>query len=166
MGFAPLLAASFEKSTDKKKAPSVESQLMKLNYPLAMQPKYDGVRVVCHPVYGVAKRKLEAVDNLDIRQKLTKFAPFYLDGEVVIVDESGETMPFRDAQSAVARHEGVYNFRLMAFDCFRNHDAGFWQRYCNLEWCSGWRLYDCFGRNHYYRWCLHHRSSRFYCDGC
>lgn len=133
MSFAPLLSAKFLQSTAKKKAPPIESQLMKLTYPLAMQPKYDGVRIVCHPLYGVAKRKLDKAENHDIREKLFKFAAFSIDGEVVIVDEDGETMAFQKAQSAVARHEGAYNFKYMVFDCFRDPNAGFWRRYCTLK---------------------------------
>ena len=129
MSFSPLLAASFEKKTNA----SIESQLMKLTYPLAMQPKYDGVRVLCVPEMGIVKRKLELVENNDIRQKLAKFASFSIDGEVVIVDEAGDTMAFQKAQSAVAKVHGAYNFKLMAFDCFKVPSYGFWQRYSMLK---------------------------------
>jgi DNA ligase-1 len=124
--FEPMLAGKFEDIP-------LSEQLTKLKYPLAMQPKYDGVRVVCHHERGVVKRKLEPVDNLHIRGALTPYCQARLDGEVIVVSDDGKACKFQESQSGVARFDGQPQFKMVVFDTFMFPTAGFFQRYVALK---------------------------------
>lgn len=124
--FEPMLAGKFDDGP-------ILPQLAKLKYPLVMQPKYDGVRVVCHADRGVVKRKLELVDNHYIREKLNPFRPVHIDGEVIVVNGEGKAGKFQESQSAVASHDGQPDFRMIAFDSFYFPQEGFWRRWMALR---------------------------------
>lgn len=56
--------------------------LPSLRYPITIQPKIDGIRVVCHPQLGPITRSAKPVPNLALRQALSAEIFKYLDGEV------------------------------------------------------------------------------------
>lgn len=115
-GFKPLLAAPVDGEEDLKK----------LNYPVLVSPKIDGIRVLIHPELGPVTRSLKPVPNLFIMHILSKM-PWGLDGEIVSGNITAPDV-FNKTASAVMTHDGEPQFVFHVFDYFQYTDTPFVQR--------------------------------------
>jgi DNA ligase-1 len=88
--------------------------------PLYLSPKYDGIRVLCHPTKGPVTRSLKPVNNEFIRWILGHSAGKYLDGEILVGEPTAADV-FSITQSAVMTHhpfDYITSFTYVAFDSF------------------------------------------------
>ncbi|KKN65443.1 hypothetical protein LCGC14_0481630 [marine sediment metagenome] len=101
-----------------------------LEWPLLVSPKIDGIRSLMHPEIGPATTSFIQVPNTHIYETLKRVAGnCRLDGELVAVHEDGDIRTFNETQSAVMSHGGRPLFMYLVFDCFRQPDEKFLERY-------------------------------------
>lgn len=98
MTFKPLLAAALE--------------LDKLQFPVLVSPKLDGIRAMTLPHQGLVSRKLLPIPNEFIR---SHSFPDHLDGELVTYTD-GKLDDFNTTQGKVMRKTGEPDFKLVVFD--------------------------------------------------
>jgi DNA ligase-1 len=119
----PMLAAKFDLAI-------LEDQLKKLSYPLLGSPKFDGIRVLCHPTLGPVTRKFIPLPNVDAREYLAHPLFKGFDGEIIVglpymnVD-TGDV--FARSRQVMARG-GKFDFRLYVFDDFTHPTLDYWTR--------------------------------------
>lgn len=126
MTFKPLLAAAVD--------------LDKLQFPVLVSPKLDGIRAMRLPEKGLVSRKLLPIPNKHIRDIAEDFPP-HLDGELVTFTD-GKIDDFNTIQSKVMRREGAPDFKFVIFDYFIDIDRPFIQRLiqADLKVQLHWRL--------------------------
>lgn len=116
--FKPLLAAT------------VEPHLLdKLDYPLYVSPKLDGIRVVVKDGI-VLTRSLKPLPNLHVQRTLGHDIFNGMDGEIMVGDPCGATV-FRETTSAVMNMDGKPDFVFYVFD-WHGVEGGFGDRYSAL----------------------------------
>lgn len=98
-----------------------QEDLDKLEYPLWVSPKLDGIRVMNHPEHGVVTRKFKAVPNAYVREAITYLCPFGIDGEVML-DRFDD---FNSVQSAVMTRTGTPDFTYHVFDYVFDIESSF-----------------------------------------
>lgn len=97
----------------------------KLQFPVYVSPKIDGIRCVTHPTLGPVSRSLKPIPNKFIRDYLAHPALRWLDGEIV-VGPSHAADVFNQSQSGVMSHGGEPDFSYLVFDNFEaGHMCGF-----------------------------------------
>ncbi len=133
----PLLAASAESQDD----------LHKLQYPLLLSPKIDGIRCLLHPKHGAVTRQFKPIPNIHVRQFLEKL-PRGFDGEVVALTEDGVVQDFNSTQSAVMTHAGKPKFIYYVFDDFTRPNDPYSVRLQHAEtWTTTHRIQKLLGDN-------------------
>ena len=118
MTFRPLLAEKADLST--------------LTFPLIASPKIDGIRCLIHPDHGPVSRKIKAIPNAYIREKLSGSDLAYLDGEIVTYSEDGKIDEFNTVQSKVMREDGEPSFIFHVFDCFKRPQNPYTDRLADM----------------------------------
>lgn len=88
-------------------------------------PKLDGIRCLLHPDMGAVSRNFKSIPNQYIRNCLAGIS--YLDGELVTYT-NGNMDDFNTVQSKVMSRDGLPDFKLLVFDCFRKPDDPFHTR--------------------------------------
>lgn len=97
----PMLAVAWDDSLDR------------LNYPVIVSPKLDGIR--CLIINGKAvSRKLKPIPNHHIRNLLEQHCPDGFDGEIIVPFAS-----FNEIQSQVMTEEGTPEFEYWVFDWYQ-----------------------------------------------
>lgn len=91
------------------------ADLMQLNYPVAVSPKFDGIRVLIRNGVPVS-RTLKPIRNAGIRKALTGL-PSLLDGEIISV-----TNNFQDSTSAVMSTDSEIPWEYHIFDYVKNEN--------------------------------------------
>lgn len=96
-----------------------KADLSKIQYPVLVSPKIDGIRAVV--VRGedglpvVKSRSMKPIPNRHIQTVLAREELFHADGELVVGDVRSETC-FRDSTSGVMSIEGEPDFTYFVFD--------------------------------------------------
>lgn len=113
-------------------------QLDKIQYPVFVSPKIDGIRCLIHPELGPVTRSFKPVPNRWVRETLARWCNgCCLDGELVGVNEKGEELDFNDTQSAIMTQSGHPFFAYRVFDCFDVPSGGYENRLidarCHVE---------------------------------
>lgn len=104
----------------------------KLQYPMLVSPKLDGIRCLMHPKLGPVTRSFKPVPNKHIWNTLvTWYEKDMLDGELILLDEFGEYATFNETQSGVMTRGGQPRFIFCVFDCFRNPEDPFESRFAD-----------------------------------
>lgn len=101
----------------------------KLQFPLIVQPKLDGIRCIIHPELGPVTRTLKPIPNKYIRDKLSEF-PAGGDGELIVGNS------FKETTSAVMSFDGEPEFEFVVFDNILHPEVGFFRRSV-LNMCLG-----------------------------
>lgn len=126
----PILAATID-----------ETNIDKIQFPIAVSPKIDGIRCLVHPQLGPVTRSFKPVPNEFIRDTLKRtFMTYgqYLDGEIVTVKPNNKELgsgfdhdDFNTIQSNVMTRHGTPAFRFLVFDWY-DPSEGFWKRHSKL----------------------------------
>jgi DNA ligase-1 len=112
--FRPMLAASTE-----------DYDWAKLQYPVYVSPKLDGIRCATHPTLGPVSRTLKPIPNGHIRQTLSHPLLKWLDGELTVGPPNAPDV-FNRSQSGVMTSAGVPDWTYYVFDNFEaGHMCGF-----------------------------------------
>lgn len=103
-----------------------KNELNKVRYPVFIQPKFDGWRVII--LNGKALTyALKPIPNHWIRTELERIfgglGYFLIDGEGLLMDEKAT---YQDIQSAYATREGKPDFRFVMFDAFKVEQQRAW----------------------------------------
>lgn len=97
----------------------------KLQYPVYVSPKIDGIRCICHPTLGPVSRSLKPIPNEYIRNILSRAEFKWLDGEIVVGSINAPDV-FNRSQSGVMSYGGTPDFTYTVFDNFESgHMCGF-----------------------------------------
>lgn len=116
--FRPMLAYK------RPKTMSFEDFLSALRFPTYETPKIDGVRAImvdqpgdradwcCMPL----SRHLKPIPNRHVREWLGTNLPPGPDGELVVIDSSGNLLPYYECSSELLSYEGRPNWRYYIFD--------------------------------------------------
>jgi len=106
----------------------------KLQWPLLVSPKLDGIRCLIHPTLGAVTRSFKPIQNGYIRDTLNRICrDTCLDGELIALDMDGSTLDFSDTQSAVMTRGGHPPFVYCVFDCFAHPDNPFETRFADTD---------------------------------
>lgn len=117
-GFRPNLAAE-----------SSDWDFNKLQFPVYVSPKIDGIRCMTHPVLGPSSRSLKPIPNRYISDFLAQPALKWLDGEIVVGPSHAPDV-FNRSQSGVMSRDGQPSFTYLVFDNFEaGNMCGFGIRY-------------------------------------
>lgn len=110
-----------------------EADINKIQYPVLVSPKFDGIRCIIHPELGPVSRTLKPIRNNYIRSILEKLQPNIngFDGELICslshnLEDSIGT--FNETSSGVMSATGNPNFKYWAFDDFTNPNKPYQQR--------------------------------------
>ena len=110
------------------------SDLDTLEYPILVSPKLDGIRCLMHPDLGPVTRSFKPVPNVHIYTTLNDlYGGEMLDGELIAVDNSGEPLTFNETQSCVMTRGGRPHFIYAVFDCFKEPDLPFAERFADAN---------------------------------
>jgi DNA ligase-1 len=113
----PLLAASISSALDLKK----------LNYPLIVSPKLDGVRCMIHPTLGAVSRSFKPLPNEYLQSQMKVPDAWYLDGELIVGDATAHNV-FNTTQSGVMTGSGAPIFTYLVFDDWSFDDKPYSER--------------------------------------
>jgi DNA ligase-1 len=94
-----------------------EEDYGRIRYPVYGSPKYDGIRIGCHPQMGPVTNTLKDIPNAHIRKWMSHSALFGLDGEIIVGDPR-KSGGYSDTQSAFSSHGGEPHFKFFVFDDF------------------------------------------------
>lgn len=94
-----------------------EDDYRRIQYPVYGSPKYDGIRIGCHPEMGPVTNTLKGIPNEHIRKWMSHSALFGLDGEIVVGSPT-KSGGYSDTQSAFSSYGGVPPFAFYVFDDF------------------------------------------------
>ena len=104
--------------------------LHKVEWPVMVSPKVDGIRCLIHPTLGPVTRSFKPVPNAYVREQLeNQLGHSYLDGELIAVDGNEKDLTFNQTQSAMMSHSGRPLFKFMVFDCFESPGLDFSTRH-------------------------------------
>ena len=101
-------------------------QMQKLDFPVYVSPKLDGIRCLIDPKLGPITRNGNPIANEFIREKLNRNELDNLDGEII-------AGTFRETSSAVRSFGGQPDFAYHVFDSFEHDDRSFAERF--VEYC-------------------------------
>lgn len=103
----PMLAAKIESEAD----------LERLQFPLFLSPKIDGIRLRISEDLGAVSRTHKPIPNKHIQSVVKEFMPYLsgMDGEVTVGDPTAAKI-FNDTQSAVMSESGSPPFLYHVFD--------------------------------------------------
>jgi DNA ligase 1 len=91
-----------------------------LPYPVLASPKLDGIRcLIVDDVDGnpsAVSRSMKPIQNDFIRNWLEHNVSSGFDGEIMVIDDKGQALPFNEISSAVMRKDGEPNFQYWVFD--------------------------------------------------
>lgn len=88
--------------------------------PLIYQPKIDGIRCIIDRDGDPRSRTWKLISNTFVRNELKKLKlPFGFDGELVVINENREILPFNTISSEIMSQEGEPNFRFVVFDWYQ-----------------------------------------------
>jgi len=127
-GFRPMLAEDCD---------NIET----VSFPVLATPKVDGIRCLTFPppknsgesqTCTALSRKLKSIPNIFVRTWLETNCGPWLDGELVVVDELCNVLPFFKTSSGIMGQKGEPNFRFLAFDHFENISAPYVTRIVRL----------------------------------
>ena len=97
----------------------------KLQYPVLVSPKLDGIRCVTHPTMGPVSRSLKPIKNDEVRTYLANPMLRWLDGELTVGPYNAPDV-FSQSQSGVMSVGGNPNWTYWVFDDFEaGHMCGF-----------------------------------------
>lgn len=113
----PMLSAKFDNSKGHTRD--------KLEFPVIVSPKLDGIRCLI-TVDGVVSRKLKAIPNEFVRRELAGCLPG-LDGELLTFT-NGAMDDYNTVQSKIMSRDGEPDFQFWVFDDFTNPDVPYSQR--------------------------------------
>lgn len=105
--------------------PLTPRQLATLQFPLWVSDKKDGIRVLTFPSEGGLSRTFKPIPNKFLRMVFKSLVPDYLDGELLC----GPAYTFGDTMSAFSSHEGTPFWKFHVFDCFKNPNWKWEDRY-------------------------------------
>ncbi len=121
-----------------KAATAKHEHLEGLTWPALVSPKIDGIRCLMHPELGPVTRSFIPVPNAHIYEALKRVAGnCRLDGELVATGMDGGICTFNKTQSAIMSRGGRPLFMYLVFDCFRQPDEKFLERYTDVEFIVG-----------------------------
>jgi ATP-dependent DNA ligase len=102
-------------------------------YPIAVQPKVDGIRALIHGGRAFS-RTLKLIPNREIQAWCKAYQEELegFDGELIVGDPFAKDA-FQVTTSGVMSEHGVPNFRLHVFDMWNLPDLGFADRYMRLS---------------------------------
>lgn len=118
--FKPLLASDYE-------------SLSRLNYPLWGSPKYDGIRVLCHPGFPVT-RSLKEIRNRELFKLMSIPELQYFDGEICSGEPNHKEV-FQKTQSHVMSFVSPISepWKYYVFDYTKDPAAPFTRRFDQLR---------------------------------
>ena len=108
-----------------------DHSLEKLEWPVMVSNKLDGIRCLIHPEFGPVSRSFKPIANTHIRDTLNDICHGErLDGELIVLDGThGGTASFNETQSGVMTRGGRPRFVYMVFDCFNVPEKPFMDRF-------------------------------------
>lgn len=132
--FEKYIAAGYFKNAPKKVLGTfnaflaVTGTLDKIkNFPIVASPKYDGVRGIIHPEFGLISRQSKTISNHYIRQTLENLNKAFLDGEIVTFT-NGIQDSFSVINSKIASEDVITDFVFFVFDDFEYPELGYERR--------------------------------------
>lgn len=101
-------------------------------FPIIGSPKYDGVRGILHPEFGLISRASKPIANKYIRETLENTGLTHLDGEILTFT-NGKQDKLNNITSKVNSMEGEPEFVFMIFDDFEYPQWGYQSRMENAS---------------------------------
>ena len=108
-----------------------EADLDKLNFPVVVSPKLDGVRALVHNG-ELLSRSLKKIPNKFIQSQLALPELEGVDGELIIGPPNANDT-YNKTVSGVMRHEGEPNYKFYVFDFHNLNPLPFSERYKRLH---------------------------------
>ncbi|MGE3487276.1 MAG: hypothetical protein AB7L09_21370 [Nitrospira sp.] len=105
-------------------------ELERVQYPVWVQPKLDGIRALVREGKFLS-RTMKPIPNQFIQDCLAPFDSYLagLDGELIVIDENENALPFNDIQSCVMSSAGCPNFRYQVFDVWWDQSSQYSHRF-------------------------------------
>lgn len=101
-------------------------------FPIIGSLKYDGVRGILHPEFGLISRASKPIANNYIREKLESLGVSHLDGEIVTFT-NGKQDKLNVVTSKVNSADGEPNFKFFVFDDFEYPEFSYAERLNNAR---------------------------------
>ena len=110
------MTEEIETSGIRKPMLAKDAVLEKLEYPLWVQPKIDGIRFMIHNGQAYS-RSLKLLPNVNFQQFIFDRSAYLegMDGEVV-VGSATDPKVFNETMSGIMSHEGYPDFKMIIFD--------------------------------------------------